>query len=91
MSGEDTLTKHGFFGSYCFEFGRTIRPGVTTVYSAPPCPPDGPRPEDTVEHTVEVCPVWAEHRRDFLEAIGGSDLLRPVLVRAMVPRGKVEV
>ena len=32
------------------------------------------RPEDMVEHTVEVCPVWVEHRRVLLEAINGGDL-----------------
>ena len=30
------------------------------------------RPEDTVEHTVEVYPAWAEHRRVLREAIGGG-------------------
>ncbi|KAJ8727763.1 hypothetical protein PYW07_001882 [Mythimna separata] len=34
------------------------------------------RPEDTVEHTVEVCPAWAEHRRVLVEDIGGSNLSR---------------
>ncbi len=41
-------------------------------------------PEDTVEHTVEVCPAWAEQRRVLREAIGGDDLSRPALVEAMV-------
>ena len=47
-------------------------------------------PEDTVEHAVEVCPAWAEHRRVLLKAIGGGDLSRPALVEAMV-RGGLEV
>ena len=42
------------------------------------------RPEDTVQHTVEVCPAWAEYRRVLQEAIGGADLSRPALVEAMV-------
>ncbi|KAJ8717570.1 hypothetical protein PYW07_005500 [Mythimna separata] len=42
------------------------------------------RPEDTVEHTVEVCPAWAEHRRVLVEAIGSGDLSRRALVQAMV-------
>ena len=42
------------------------------------------RPEDTVEHTVEVCPVLAQHRRILMEAIS---LSRPALVEAMV-RGR---
>ena len=41
-------------------------------------------PEDSVEHTVEVCPAWAEHRRFLVEAIGGCDLSRPALVEAKV-------
>ena len=48
------------------------------------------RPEDTVEHTVQVCPAWAEHRRVLVEAIVGGDLSRPSLVEAMV-RGGPEV
>ena len=32
------------------------------------------RPKDTVEHTVEVCPAWAEHHRFQVEPIGGDDL-----------------
>ena len=45
------------------------------------------RPENTVEHTVEVCPAWPEHRRVLREAIGGRDLSRPALVEAMVQGG----
>ena len=37
-----------------------------------------------MEHTVEVCLAWAEHRRVLVEAIGGGDLSRPALVQAMV-------
>ena len=43
--------------------------------------------EDTVEHTVEVCYAWAEHRRVLHEAIGGGNLSRPALVEAMVQGG----
>ena len=46
------------------------------------------RPEDTVEHTVQDCPAWAEHRRVLTAAIGG-DLSRPALVAAML-RGETE-
>ena len=46
------------------------------------------RPEDTVEHTVQDCPAWAEHRRALTAAIGG-DLSRPGLVEAML-RGETE-
>ena len=34
-----------------------------------------------MEHTVEVCPAWAEHRRVLVDAIGGGDISRPALVR----------
>ena len=44
-------------------------------------------PEDVVEHTVEVCPASAEHRRVLQEVIGGGDLSRPALVKAMVRGG----
>ena len=37
-----------------------------------------------MDRTVQVCPAWAEHGRVFLEAIGGGDLPRPVLLEAMV-------
>ena len=43
----------------------------------------GPQ-EDTVEHTVAVCPAWAEHRRVLREAIGGGGLSRPALAEATV-------
>ena len=37
-----------------------------------------------MEHTVEVCPAWAEYRRVLEAAIGSGDLSRPALVQAMV-------
>ena len=40
----------------------------------PGCHHCGDSPEDTVEHTVAVCPAWAEHRRVLVAAIGGGDL-----------------
>ena len=40
-----------------------------------------------MEHTVEVYPAWAEHRRDLQEAIGGGDLSRTALAEAMVRGG----
>ena len=43
-----------------------------------------------MEHTVEVYPAWAEHRRVLVEAISGGDLSRPAPVEAMV-RGGPEV
>ena len=43
-----------------------------------------------MEHTVEVCPAWAEYRRVLVKAVGGGDFSHPVLVEAMV-RGSPEV
>uniref|UniRef100_A0A2H1VMF3 SFRICE_020784 n=1 Tax=Spodoptera frugiperda TaxID=7108 RepID=A0A2H1VMF3_SPOFR len=42
------------------------------------------RPEDTVEHTVAVCPAWAEHRQVLRDVVGDGDLSRPALVQTMV-------
>ncbi|CAG4936471.1 unnamed protein product [Parnassius apollo] len=69
------LTGHGVFGRFLHRIGREETPGCSHCE-------DGP--EDTVEHTVEVCPAWAEHRRVLVAAIGGGDPSRPALVEAMV-------
>ena len=69
------LTGHGCFGRFLHIIGREETPGCHHCE-------DGP--EDTVEHTVAVCPAWAEHRRVLVEAIGGGELSRPALVEAMV-------
>ncbi|CAK1598932.1 unnamed protein product [Parnassius mnemosyne] len=69
------LTGHGVFGRFLHRIGREETPG---------CYHCEDRPEDTVEHTVEVCPAWAEHRRVLVAVIGGGDLSRPALVEAMV-------
>ena len=69
------LTGHGCFGRFLHIIGREETPGCHHCE-------DGP--EDTVEHTVAVCPAWAEYRRVLVEAIGGGELSRPALVEAMV-------
>ena len=43
-----------------------------------------------MENTVEAYPVWAEHRRVLVEAIGDADFSCSALVEAMV-RGGPEV
>ena len=73
------LTGHGSFGRYLCLMGKEETPG---------CHHCEDRPEDTVEHTVQDCPAWAEHRRVLSAAIGG-DLSRPALVEAML-RGETE-
>lgn len=40
--------------------------------------------EDTAQHTLEECPVWAALRRDLIVAIGGSDLSLAAVVKSMV-------
>ncbi|XP_050550456.1 uncharacterized protein LOC126910803 [Spodoptera frugiperda] len=69
------LTGHGSFGRYLFRIRREETPG---------CRHCEDHPEDTVEHTVAVCPAWAEHRRVLRDVIGDGDLSRPALVQAMV-------
>ncbi|KAF9421627.1 hypothetical protein HW555_002560 [Spodoptera exigua] len=70
------LTRHGSFGRFVlFRIQREETPG---------CRHCEDHLEDTVEHTVAVCPAWAEHRRILREVIGGGDLSRPALVEAMV-------
>ncbi|KAJ8716603.1 hypothetical protein PYW07_003230 [Mythimna separata] len=69
------LTGHGKFGRFLHRIKQERTPGCRHCVD---------RPEDTVEHTVEVCPAWAEHRCVLVEAIGGGDLSRWALVQAMV-------
>ncbi|XP_063897094.1 uncharacterized protein LOC135118598 [Helicoverpa armigera] len=69
------LSGHRCFGRYLHRIGREEAPG---------CHHCADSPEDTVDHTVQECPVWEEHRRVLVEALGGGDLSRPALVQAMV-------
>ncbi|XP_050563744.1 uncharacterized protein LOC126913062 [Spodoptera frugiperda] len=69
------LTGHGSFGRFLFLIGREETPG---------CHHCEDRPEDTVEHTVAVCPAWAEYRQVLRDVVGDGDLSRPALVQAMV-------
>uniref|UniRef100_A0A2H1WV20 SFRICE_021875 n=1 Tax=Spodoptera frugiperda TaxID=7108 RepID=A0A2H1WV20_SPOFR len=41
---------------------------------------------DTVDHSVVVCPAWAEHRYAFRDVIGDGDLTRPALVQTMLSK-----
>jgi hypothetical protein len=69
------LTGHGKFGRFLHRIREEPTPGCRHCVA---------RPEDTVEHTVEVCPAWEEHRRVLVGEIGGGDLSRRALVEAMV-------
>ena len=68
------LTGHGSFGRYLFLIRRDDIPG---------CPHCVDRPEDMVEHILEVCHAWAEHSA-LVEAIAGGDHSCPALVQAIV-------
>ncbi|KAJ8736085.1 hypothetical protein PYW08_006741 [Mythimna loreyi] len=69
------LTGHGKFGGFLHRIRAEKTPGCRHCVASP---------EDTVEHTVEVCPAWEEHRRVLVGVIGGGDLSRRALVQAMV-------
>ncbi|PZC70439.1 hypothetical protein B5X24_HaOG216255, partial [Helicoverpa armigera] len=80
LYGAPVLTGHGCFGRYLHRIGREEAPG---------CHHCADSPEDTVDHTVQVCAAWEGHRRVLVEALGGGDLSRPALIQAMV-RGERE-
>lgn len=67
------MTGHGSFGSYLHRIGRE---------ESPACCHCG-EPDDTAQHTFEVCPSWTEPRRDMVAAIG-LDLSLPSVVAAML-------
>jgi len=67
------ITGHGCFGAYLCRIGRerTTR-----------CHHCG-HEEDSAQHTLEVCPEWADQRR-VLTAVVGGDLSLPAVVAAML-------
>ncbi|XP_072939155.1 uncharacterized protein [Epargyreus clarus] len=68
------LSGHGCFGRYlCNTVGRE----PTTECHHCGCV------EDTAQHTLEVCPAWADQRRMLVAAVG-PDLSLPAVVKAMV-------
>ncbi|KAJ8714348.1 hypothetical protein PYW07_002573 [Mythimna separata] len=69
------VTRHGKFGRFLHRIKEE---------STPACHYCVDRPEDTVEHRVEVYLTWTEYRRVPVEAIGGGDFSRRTLVKAMV-------
>ena len=79
-------TRYGCFGRFLFRIQRDDNPGLIPERRCAVWRSVN-RPEDTVvEHTVEVCPVSAEHRC-VPEVIGGGHLSHPALVEAMVRGG----
>jgi len=67
------LTGHGCFGAYLCRIGRER---TTRCHH---CGHD----EDSAQHTLEVCPAWADQRR-VLTAVVGEDLSLPAVVAAML-------
>ncbi|XP_013172756.1 PREDICTED: uncharacterized protein LOC106121589 [Papilio xuthus] len=67
------LSGHGCFGRYVWRIGRE----ETAL-----CHGCGD-PEDTAQHTLEVCCAWSEERRTLVAAIG-DDLSLPGVIRAML-------
>jgi len=67
------FTGHGCFGEYLCWIGRE-RTAACYHCGAP---------EDTAPHTLEVCPAWAEERRDLVAAVG-HDLSLPAIVAAII-------
>ncbi|XP_061729129.1 uncharacterized protein LOC133534050 [Cydia pomonella] len=65
---------HGCFGRYLKDRARRE---LTAVCHHCDCP------EDTAQHTLEVCPAWEEERR-ILSDVVGHDLSLPSVVRSMV-------
>nr|XP_032525084.1 uncharacterized protein LOC116776090 [Danaus plexippus plexippus] len=67
------LSGHGCFGSYLHRIGREESPSCHQCGAA----------VDTAEHTLEVCPSWAEPRRALVAAVG-NDLSLPGVIIAML-------
>ena len=71
------LTGHGCFGQYLHRIGRER---TTRCWH---CPEEA----DTAQHTLELCPAWAEERR-VLRAQIGQDLSPQAIVAASVEPGE---
>ncbi|XP_011858156.1 PREDICTED: uncharacterized protein LOC105555722 [Vollenhovia emeryi] len=69
------LTGHGCFGEYLHRIGRE------QTAHCHHC--DGER--DSAQHTLEVCPAWANERR-ALSNIIGADLSLPAVIKAATER-----
>jgi hypothetical protein len=67
------LTGHGVFGEYLLRIQRE----VTSICHH--CKEE----EDTVQHTLEFCPAWAEPRR-VLQLVIGESVAPEAVVKAML-------
>ncbi|XP_039301770.1 uncharacterized protein LOC120356929 [Solenopsis invicta] len=68
------LTGHGCFGEHLHE-----RAGREATAKCHHCP----EPRDTAQHTLEICPAWADERRALM-AVVGHDLSLPTLVEKIL-------
>ncbi|XP_011860049.1 PREDICTED: uncharacterized protein LOC105557413 [Vollenhovia emeryi] len=69
------LTGHGCFGEYLHRIGREL------TAQCHHCDEE----RDSAQHTLEVCPAWANERR-ALSNIIGADLSLPMVVKAITER-----
>ncbi|XP_018369744.1 PREDICTED: uncharacterized protein LOC108765488 [Trachymyrmex cornetzi] len=69
------LTGHWCFGEYLCRIGKELTARCH----------HHDEPRDTAQHTLEVCPAWAQERGVLRREIG-EDLSLPAVVRAMVGR-----
>ncbi|PZC77857.1 hypothetical protein B5X24_HaOG202968 [Helicoverpa armigera] len=73
MHPAQVLSGHGCFGAYLHRIGREETPKCHHCEAE----------VDTAEHTLEVCPSWAEPRRTLV-AVVGNDLSLPSVIGAML-------
>ncbi|XP_026327823.1 uncharacterized protein LOC113236047 [Hyposmocoma kahamanoa] len=68
------LSGHGCFGKYLCHIAR--REPTTECHHCGCC-------EDTAQHTLQVCPAWANERRELVAAVG-HDLSLPAMIKSML-------
>ncbi|XP_070168537.1 uncharacterized protein [Polyergus mexicanus] len=71
------LTGHGCFGSYLCRIGREAD---ARCYH---CGGD----EDTAQHTLEICPAWADERSVLVQSLGDIDLSLSSVIATMLESG----
>ncbi|XP_029171623.1 uncharacterized protein LOC114940986 [Nylanderia fulva] len=67
------LSGHGCFGEYLFRIGRKSAPTCRACNSVP----------DSVAHTLQECPAWAEERRELRAELRVGYLTIPAIVDAI--------
>ncbi|XP_029177063.1 uncharacterized protein LOC114945137 [Nylanderia fulva] len=72
------LSGHGCFREYLFRIGRESAPTCRACNSAP----------DSVAHTLQECPAWAEERRELRAKLRVGYLTIPAIVDAIAGEGE---